>query len=233
MVREMLADAQDARVEAIRQLNTVGHIGVGLGAAILAGGTICGNPFIFSTGAGSAAIGGGAYVPGFWKFYELVKDHGPFDPKHKIKAYLGEGITIGDQDDIEFSDPGNILYGFVGASIGYVDQILYMGAGIAEITDPAHDPATAKKVGVDFVPFTGDVAPPYYGDSHGDHNAVAFGIYLYKVFGMGLTLSTFRSAFSQSSSGLDRHQAASWPVLPGISRNWPYAVGYFDPSNSR
>ncbi len=230
MVREMLADANDSRVEAIRQVNTAGHIGAGFGAVVAAGGVACGNPIVASIGAATALGGGVAYLGGFGSFYNLVKDHGPFDPKHKIKERLGKGITLGNQNDIEYSVPGNILYGFVGTSIGYIDQILYIGGGVAEIRDPSHDPAIAAERGVDYTPYAGDKSAPYYGDTHGDHNAIAFGVHLYKTYRMGLTLSLFRTELSGYISGFDRNPPDTFLVKPEYASKWPYLAGYFDPT---
>jgi RHS repeat-associated protein len=230
MVREMLADAQDPRVEKIRQLYKTGLARLGLAAELISDGLDCNNSIAIIRGEANGLFGGVENAAGLLEFRALVKDHAPFDPKHKIKEYLGQGITLGNQNNIEYSVTGNIVYGFIGASIGYPDILLYYGAGYAEINDPAHDRKKAAKLGVDYLPYTGDQAPPYYGDTHGDYNAIAFGIHLYKTYGVGLTLASFRTEFPLYSSGLDRHQAASWPVPPFIADQWPYPVGYFDPT---
>lgn len=239
MVAEMRADANDFRVQNIKSMNTLGHVELASGAML-------------ACAAIGLELGAGLeYAKGFLGFYDLVKDHGPFDVKHKIKLYLGPGIAFRNHPNLEFSDTGNILFGFIGAAIGYPDEILYRGAGIAEIKDPIHvppnpyvdnispsfgknylNPCSCRLVNrvKNYLPFTGDMAAPYYGDTHGDYNAVTFGIQLYKSSGPGVTLSQFLEKLNGAVAGFDTFPISDNPVQPAISGQWPYPAGFFDPT---
>ena len=192
------------------------------------GGAVCANPIVAVAGVVIAGGGVTAYGIAAYGFTELVKDHGPWDPKHRIKEYLGEGITLGSKSDVEYSVPGNIHFGFVGQAAGYFDLLVYLGGGIAEIGDPAHDPNKAAEKKVTYTPYTGEIW--YLGDTNGDHNAIEFGIHLYQTYGLRLTYAQFTAELSKYIAGFDTHAPASWSVRSSVADDWPYPVGYFDPT---
>jgi RHS repeat-associated protein len=179
-------------------------------------------------------------------FYYLVRDHGPWDFKHKIKDFLGEGITIcssgGCRKDTEYSVTGNIHFGFVAAAARFLATEIQAGAGIAEATDPAHDPQKAVKAGVTYTgpydphgkfgPISVDSEGNWYlnlGDDPQDALASAFGISLYRKYGRTLTLDTFRNELQQVLPYLAAHEPRRGPVRSDIAKLWPYQVGYFNP----
>ena len=75
-----------------------------------------------------------------WIF--LVKDKAKWDFKHKIRNELQtESVLLRHGTGYrwyEYSIPGNIHFGFVGRAAGFSGSALHLGAGFAEVTDPAH-----------------------------------------------------------------------------------------------
>jgi len=228
LYREMVENAKGPRTQSLKQINTAGHVGLGGGTGVTIGGAACANPIVAGVGLVIAGGGAAAYAAAGYGFSELVKDHGPWDPKHRIKEYLGEGITLGSKNDVEYSVPGNIHFGFVGQAAGYFDLLIYLGGGIAEISDPAHDPQKAAEAGVSYTPYTGEIG--YWGDTRGDHAAIEFGIRLYQTYGLQLTYAQFKAELSKYIAGFDTHAPASWSVRSSVAEDWPYPVGYFDPT---
>jgi hypothetical protein len=50
-------------------------------------------------------------------------------------------------EDIEYSVPGNMFYGYIGMASGITHEWLKWGAGRAERHDPAHDPESDEYTG--------------------------------------------------------------------------------------
>jgi RHS repeat-associated protein len=228
LYREMMHNIKDPRLLKIQKANTKSQIWMGLGTCAIGAGIIP-EPLSLAgiIGGGVVVIGGGTLGGGtaILLFKPLVQDHGPWDFKHKIKLDLGEGITLGNQKNIEYSVPGNIHYGFVGSAAGYADDILYAGAGVAEIFDPSH----VKNAGKDYTPYNGDILHAF-GDDPQDYYADVFGVHLYKIFEReGLTLSRFRTELNQFSSGFAKYEPRTLPVGPDVAADRPYPVGYFKP----
>jgi hypothetical protein len=232
LYREMRADLEDRRLQAVRQANNLGHTVLPLSCIA--------NPI-----TPLMALGG--YGLAAERFYQLVKDHGPFDVKHRIKERLGLGITLCSSNrclkNIESSVIGNILFGFIAREAGYTGLIIQAGAGGAQATDPSFDPEKAKKAGVVYLgPY--DPTGKFYvavsldgvdvnlGDDPEDNFAVAFGIRLYNRYGRSLTLNTFKQELERVFPGLAKHDPDAIPVRPNIANKWPYDVGYFDPTTS-
>ncbi len=115
-----------------------------------------------------------------------------------------------------------------------------LGAAHAEITDPSHDPEKAAEAEVEYV---GPYDPSgkfgwswdsgfsfMLGDDPLDHAAVNFGLMLYYKYGRNLSQSTFSQELAGALATVAHHAPSSNPVLEQVSRNWPYPVGYFDPT---
>jgi len=230
LYREMRADLDDAHLQVVRQTNKLGHTNVAI-SCILNPIT----PFLALAAYGRAAE----------RFYQLVKDHGPFDVKHRIKERLGLGVTLCSRDrchsNIESSVIGNILFGFIAREAGYSGLIIQAGAGRAEATDPSHDPEEARARGVVYLgPY--DPAGKFYvvvsldgvdvnlGDDPPDNAAVAFGMRLYNRYGRSLTLDVFKQELAPIVPKLATHVPDAIPVRPDVANKWPYDVGYFDPT---
>jgi hypothetical protein len=224
LFREMKTNLNDPRLQAIRRANWMSRI----------------NPIFFPNAN---------YAAGALQFYLLVADHRPWDFKHRILEYLGPGVTLcqssGCQDNVEYSVPGNIHYGFVGREAGYLGPIVHAGAGIAERFDPSHDQEQARRKGVPYTPYEGVVGctsgpwcfGPFgwslnLGDQAEDHQAVQFGIYLYDKYAAGrrLTFPAFQLELTRGLPHFATDCPLKRPVLNDIARDWPYWPGYFDPT---
>ena len=139
-----------------------------------------------------------SYIEAAENFIGLVGDDAVYDVKKVMdQEFGGDAVKIGD-NWFEYSTPGNIIYGFYGAEVGYPDAILYMGAGYAQIGD------AWEKDGE-----LGPLGPPYYGDTMDDHFAVKFGIYLYDNYyaeDQDLTYAEFLDA-------LDNYRYLDWMAI--------------------
>jgi RHS repeat-associated protein len=188
-----------------------------------------------------------AYASGGLGFYGLVADQKPWDFKHSILRLLGSGVTLcgnqGCKNDVEYSVPGNIHFGFVAGEAGYSGGISLLGAGVAEASDPAHDP---EKAAAKNVAYTGPYDPSgkfdvrinsdgfgikFYniGDDPKDAAAVRFGLDLHRKYGRSLTFATFSQELSSVLPSLASAAPFPQPVLSTITKDWPYNVGYFAP----
>jgi RHS repeat-associated protein len=242
LYREMATNVKDSRLELVTHLNTFSQVGVGGGAVIVAGGVVCLNPIIAGAGALTIAAGGLSFYGAKGAFSALVGDHATWDFKHRINDKLGKGITLctagGCQTDIEYSVPGNIHFGFVARQAGYAPAVIQFGAGDAEINDPAHTPTRTPEGALQFTPYDGNwgiVNGPAgltfnFGDNAQDHQAVQAGIYMYDHYGADVTYSEFLTALGMFLPVLDRQAPSPAAVKPEIASQWPYPVGFFDPT---
>lgn len=238
LYREMIANLDDPRLQLVKALNQAGDASLVAGGVRTAAG--CVTAHRLSALASVAVLAGAAvaYIAGAVQFYQLVADHKPWDFKHKIKERLGPGVTLcsngGCKQDVEFSVPGNIHFGFVAKEAGYWGYQVLLGAGVAEIKDPSHDPERA----VEYQPYTGGFSVSIsssgvdlnLGDDPSDTHAVAFGMRLYQKYGRGLSLNTFRHELANALPGLASFAPDTNSVSAAIADKWPYSVGYFDPT---
>ena len=67
-------------------------------------------------------------------FYSIVKDGAKYDLKSKPE-WQGKRHYIYEGKIIDYDSPGNILYGYLGKSMGFEDDILLVAAGAAQILD--------------------------------------------------------------------------------------------------
>ena len=242
LYREIIANVKDPRLLSIKDTNSAGNTGLGLGVGMIGGGLLCGFPLVSIGGVMPIVASGGAYLFAGSSFMSLVKDHATWDFKHEIKKRLGTGITLcagsNCQNDIEYSVPGNIHYGFVARQAGYMPSMTNAGVGVAEVIDPAHDPDRASRVGVEHVPYDGTwglESGPLgisfnFGNNPKDHQAVELGIRMFNQYGVDMTYSEFLSTLQSGISSLDRHSPYPNSVSPEIAKKWPYPVGFFDPT---
>jgi RHS repeat-associated protein len=244
---EMMRNLNDSRLQDVRGANRAGDIGFLLGTGAFTFGCFTVNPLLVLAGGVVDVTALGAYGSAAFQFGELVGDHRPWDFKHRIDALLGPGITLcgssGCEPDIEFSVPGNIHFGFVAREAGYAGVIVNVGAGYAEITDPSHrDPSHPDYSPYDpeskFDPVIGpngiSLLSLNFGDDPKDHQAVEFGIHLYDRYGngRGLTLPAFKQELSRylPYPYFAERTPSPRPVPADIADDWPYWVGYFQPS---
>jgi RHS repeat-associated protein len=181
-----------------------------------------------------------------WVF--LVKDKAKWDFKHKIEdELLGQTILLRHDTGYrwyEYSIPGNIHFGYVGRAAGFSGLALHLGAGYAEVTDPAHSdrgeaccPQVCRVGVAKNIPyalcvrlgcyyFNPDWALTLFDDPK-DWQNVEFGVKLYDTYRENLTFDQFQSFLA--SHGNQLTPAAVIPewnwVNPG---GWPYNLGRFD-----
>ncbi|PAN93624.1 hypothetical protein CIW64_02735 [Enterobacter cloacae] len=98
-----------------------------------------------------ARFHGGASLMTYVWFYQMVRNHGPWDYK---------------QGRAEYANFGNFHYGAVGAAAGIPDGVLLRGAGTAQILAGTSDP-------VEFAKYQGAYA---YGDDPVDQLWIRAGI---------------------------------------------------------
>ncbi len=237
--REMVGNVNDSRLQTIRQLNTTGGVSKGLGAVGVVGGCATGLLPVALLSGGVFAAGGLADVVAGLQFYSLVADRRPWDFKHKILERLGPGITLCSsgscKNDIEYSVPGNIHFGFVAKEAGYDKVLTQGGAGLAEIFDPAHNPTSPYyrepyngKFSVGLSPFGGLALN--LGDDPQDNLAIEFGARLHEKYGKNLTLEVFRMELNNAFSYLATSNPDPNPVSRAVADSWPYPPGYFEPT---
>ncbi len=190
LVREANRNVGLPEVRSIRSLNAASNSG--------------------STGVVSKAAAAGMFI-------ELVKDSAPWDFKDKIKGELEERIRLG-SDWFEYSTPGNIHYGFVGAAAGFSLPELRAGAGAAQLRDHCVEggPVGSWRTGF-------DIADDYY--------AVEFGHQLYQEAyapDKKLTVAEFNVLLVKYEHR-DRMARVTEPIWLGKPDvNWPYQPGYFN-----
>jgi hypothetical protein len=165
----------------------------------------------------------------------MVKNGAPWDFKDEIGLKIGPGITLCTSgqchNNIEFSVPGNIFYGYIGSASMFSAYELKYGAGWAEKNDPAHDPNSEEYVG----PYNGvtdtsssDPVDWNLGDEPSDNVAVTLGIRMWSQHKDQLTLSQFKSMLGSVIAQLAHHPPRKAPVDPAIANDWPYSIGYFN-----
>lgn len=171
----------------------------------------------FLNAAGNSSPAGVASkADAFGMFIPLVKDSALWDFKDKTKAELGERIRLGG-DWFEYSTPGNIHYGFVGAAAGFSLPELHAGAGVAQVRDLLVKGAPVGSWTSGF-------------DTEDDYYAVEFGHQLYEgayTQDRRLTVSEF-TALLVKYEHRDKMARVTEPMWPGNpDPNWPYQPGYF------
>ena len=237
LYREMDTNIDDPRLRKIRNLNVGATIASGAGVIATGAGICTVNPA--AMGVGAIAIGGGIHLfqDARQMFAELVGDRKIWDFKHTIEARLGEGITLCSrrecQDNIEYSVPGNIHFGYVAGEAGYSDMITQLGAGHAEITDPAHDPNSPHYTGpyegkIGFMSGAGGLGFNF-GDDPNDWQAVQFGLHLYNRYRGGLTMLQFKRELARYMDNFSHHSPDNIEVASDVATQWPYPLGYFTP----
>jgi hypothetical protein len=96
-------------------------------------------------------------------FYDLVRNKGPYDlinqPGWKRKFYVYNDMII--RNDV----PGNLLYGYLGKTMGYPDHLLLAGAGFGQIM--------AGTFKWQWIPFS-------FGDDPQDQYWIDYGVRIYR-----------------------------------------------------
>ena len=188
-------------------------------------------------GSDSAQLATGIWVSALLDFKRLVQNGAPWDFKDEIGIRLGPGITLCGAgrcyNDIEYSVPGNIFYGYIGMAAGLGGSTVQIGAAVAERIDPAHNKNNKEEY---TGPYQGvlridPLTPPFtwnFGDEPRDHEAVTLGIMLWRDYEASMTRGQFESTMGQYISKLARWSPLRTPVDRETSTAYPYRVGYFN-----
>lgn len=159
------------------------------------------------------------------------------DFEDEIGLKLGPGITLcstgGCKKDVEFSVPGNIHFAYLDGAAGIFGVEVQAGAGWVEIHDPAHDPESEQYTG----PWEREwnlvnpLLEPWqwnFGDEAKDHEAVTFGIYLWKNYQSRLTLGDFKRELANHANLFSSCKPDTNAVPADVAARWPsYPVDKF------
>jgi RHS repeat-associated protein len=152
---------------------------------------------------------------------DLFGNYGRYDIKRKMEDIQEGAVVLCGQEGcvwVDYSAPGNIMYGYLSAARG-VDQVVsWAAAGALEFKDWITEGRN------DGLPYTGEFNSWF--DTPGDKAAVDFGYALYEEYPNGLTLSEFQTALTAGT--LSTFQAPGViPSLAPMSQPNLYPPGYF------
>jgi hypothetical protein len=135
--------------------------------------------------------------------------------------------------------PGNIHFGFVGRAAGFSGEALHLGAGYAEIIDPAHKDrgeaccpqyclywpdAVCIELGCYY--FNPEWIK-YFFDDPEDYQSVEFGIKLFNQHGKNLSFGQFQTFLTNHRSMLKMGVPRPEPWWEQVSAD-PYPYHHFD-----
>jgi RHS repeat-associated protein len=235
LYREMMRNINDRRLQDVKRTNQNGNWAFRGGVIMAVIGVVAGNPAVVIGGVGLSSSAGTFYAMAMVGFANLVGDKKPWDFKHEIRKRLGKGISLCSnrrcRNNVEYSVPGNIHYGFVAVEAGYWGLVVQAGAGWAEYRDPAHkQPNNPYTFNGKFRPVrTAWGVAINVGDDPIDTRAIQFGVTLYRKYNRHLSFNDFQRELDQGLGTL----AVQTPDARSVARNdanaAPYPVGYFNP----
>ena len=105
-------------------------------------------------------------------------------------------------------------FAYVGRAAGFPGCEIQIGAGYAEIFDPAHEPSNSEAYVREYEcpddlfemigPTPWDPSTLNFGDNPEDHEAVTLGIQMWKEFGGGMTRAQYQAGLAKTISKLAR-----------------------------
>ncbi|MBV6396392.1 MAG: hypothetical protein HFACDABA_01990 [Anaerolineales bacterium] len=154
----------------------------------------------------------------------LFGNGGRYDIKIKMNMEFGGDVTLCGPlfcQKVDYSTPGNILFGFLSAARGMPQGVSWLAGGILENYD-----SLKKEM---------KVHPEYAGslfDNPGDKAAVDFGYWLFKTYGAAITMKEFRDALTTRLDSFQPSSAPqpgymSWPIISPQLAPTAYPYGYF------
>jgi hypothetical protein len=149
---------------------------------------------------------------------DLFGDYGKYDIKRSMQKYIGDAVVLCAGAGcrwVDYSAPGNIMYGYLSASRAVPQPISWVAAGLLEYKNSVK----YKE------PYTG--TPGSWGDNPGDKAAVDFGYQLYEQYPNGITLGDFQTSLSEAILNAFQSPAIvpNQPAYPAPSNGYP--VDYF------
>jgi len=158
------------------------------------------------------------FFPYYPSHLNMFGDYGKYDIKRKMLNTIGPAVILcggGGCRWVDYSTPGNIMYGYLSASREVQQPISWIAAGVLEYINSIEESH----------PYTGEISS--WGDNPGDKAAVDFGYDLYEQYPNGITLEDFQIALSQEI--LNTFQSPSIvpsePAYPAPDSGYP--VDYF------
>lgn len=177
----------------------------------------CKSSVLNQLAAGSGLPGTSYKALAFHMYIQLVADDHRWDFKDRIERTLGRSIELGDEW-FEFSTPGNIHYGFVGAAAGFSRTELRIGAGVAQAWDDLRSDDPDASIG----------GWNTWFDAPTDFYAVEFGVQLYENYGSNVTVEKFNAllvSYTDRSKLAHTGPPQDFRPTPDV---WPYAPGAFN-----
>lgn len=165
-----------------------------------------------------------SFFLGMAQTLDIFGPEGPKNVKEPIGGRLGKAVILCGEDEcrwVDYSTPGNILFGYNMAHAEVPQDIYYWAAGALQTWDDWHDPDEA----IDWRRWIdGSV-----GDDPRDKAAVDFGAHLYEKYGLNLTQEDFEreltlSVLESLQSPAEEHEITA-PPEPQENQ---YEPGTFD-----
>jgi hypothetical protein len=152
---------------------------------------------------------------------KLFGNYGRYDIKRKMLAiYEGAVVLCGERGCtwVDYSTPGNIMYGYLSAARGVDQRVSWVAGGALEFVDWVGD---GRK---NDLPYTGKASA--WGDNPGDKAAVDFGYSLYEMYPNGFALADFQTALTVEILTTFQSPSTVPSMNPSPQTNM-YPQGYF------
>jgi hypothetical protein len=121
--------------------------------------------------------------------FKLFGDYGKYDIKRIMLDYIGPAVILCGGATckwVDYSTPGNIMYGYLSASRGVPQSVSWLAAGILEYRNALRYDE----------PYTGTWNA--WGDNPGDKSAVDFGYALYQEYSDNINLEDFQISLTEA-----------------------------------
>lgn len=141
-----------------------------------------------------------------------------YDVKRKMYDVIGEDVVLCGINGckwVDYSAPGNILYGYLSASRGIPQSFSWLAGGALEI----------KGSLTENEPYTGTLAA--WGDNPGDKAGVDFGYELFSKYPNGMTFNEFQSVLTSDVINSLQPSNYCYIQIPQPTTNNPYFPGAF------
>jgi len=140
-----------------------------------------------------------------------------YDIKRKMEGLNNGAVVLCGGEGcnwVDYSAPGNIMYGYLSAARGAEQGVSWIAAGLLEIKDSI----------TEGTPYTGELTS--FFDNPGDKVAVDFGYSLYESHPNGISFEDFQ--VSLTTDVMNSFQTpSSMPVEKPLPQTNQYPAGYF------
>ena len=141
-------------------------------------------------------------------------NYGKYDIKRGMKEIYGGAVVLCGNEGcswVDYSTPGNIMYGYLSAVRGVSQTASWIAGGILESLDN-------EKVNWGY--------SSSWFDNPGDKAAVDFGYQLFEIYGNDLTVDEFKEALNADVLNT-LQEPKRVPIIPPVPQNNQYPPGYF------